>query len=1050
MAYKKYITVNGKKYGPYYYQSYRDESGKVRKRYVKEEDYLKGLEENKKGGVPWGLVFIILSLFFIGFFIVFGIFYIMKPVVLLGPDWYIGNYDWEKLEYVYGKSHDVEADSNGDVYIVGGKYAYADYAYIFKRDDVDGEIIWEYFIEGDEYYGGESITKSLVIKGDYLYTISDYYASDILVHKFDLDGSGTHDYVWEKEYNVADTLSSLDIALDSSDNIFVSFRKRTGDKESFLMKYDNSGNELWEGAKEIVDGSGISNGSAESIFVKGSDLYICGMCPMESCYAEGCGAYNSKSFNHNFCILKYDLDGNRIWKKSYETDYSGGCRDLIVSDNYIYAGGYIDLDIREGYQYVDFRGYFFKSDLDGSLVWDLQTDYSGDIIEDIDVYSEGEGVYIAGHGYDNVGGFNKGFVKKYEDDGSGVIWTTNPINTGDYQFYALDIFNPDVFYIGGEVYKDKNDGFGAQYYSLSSRYSVPDKPSVCPTSQDNWVVDSDFVLDYSVECNTITINEGVTLTIDNSGEQVSVDASNLEVYGKIEHVANVDSKVHWIDLIVGNLNIYGSGSIDASGKGRSGGSGYGLPGDVSGGAGHGGQGSAGDCGGIPGSAYDDLVYPKDLGSSHYSSSTDYGEGGGLIFINANNIDLKEGSFISVDGRDGSDSEESGGGSGGSIFINTSTMTGIGSIFARGAEGGDAGCGGGGGAGGRVSIYTEIDDYEGNVDVSGGLLTGTPAEDGSFFECDSVVGVSCYSDVSTYGGKSVVTEGSGVKLVSEYSDDTAINITKNFSEVWSKDRIEFREESSDDGCVGYYNIEGLYPEYYYDVWDNGVKIKDDEETDVNGVLPQFEIALSSPHDIIIQENGPVGDDPPNVVIVDETMDIVVDDEVIFSELEEGFCYESGIDSTAEQNSQHPVSFLIRNDGTVDADVSVYMSDGTGYEGGLFGEPGNPPYLDSSIKFSIHDVYEDNPVSGYENVGQNCFGRGILCYVDSPCKYDLGGWCEIPLDIEGHALAIEGLKDDAGSGLNEAVMHIQVCIGNGEFTNYGVDRSVMITIEGAPVV
>ncbi|MDP3027727.1 MAG: hypothetical protein Q8N63_08540, partial [Nanoarchaeota archaeon] len=34
MAYKKYIYKEGKKFGPYYYESYRDKSGKVRKKYV--------------------------------------------------------------------------------------------------------------------------------------------------------------------------------------------------------------------------------------------------------------------------------------------------------------------------------------------------------------------------------------------------------------------------------------------------------------------------------------------------------------------------------------------------------------------------------------------------------------------------------------------------------------------------------------------------------------------------------------------------------------------------------------------------------------------------------------------------------------------------------------------------------------------------------------------------------------------------------------------------------------------------------------------------------
>ena len=38
MAYKKYHYRNGKKYGPYLYESYRDENGKVRKKYIGSKD----------------------------------------------------------------------------------------------------------------------------------------------------------------------------------------------------------------------------------------------------------------------------------------------------------------------------------------------------------------------------------------------------------------------------------------------------------------------------------------------------------------------------------------------------------------------------------------------------------------------------------------------------------------------------------------------------------------------------------------------------------------------------------------------------------------------------------------------------------------------------------------------------------------------------------------------------------------------------------------------------------------------------------------------------
>ncbi|MEM4270999.1 MAG: hypothetical protein QXO70_02795, partial [Candidatus Pacearchaeota archaeon] len=45
MVHVKYIVKNGVKYGPYYYESYR-EGNKVKKRYLTEEQYLKLIKQN--------------------------------------------------------------------------------------------------------------------------------------------------------------------------------------------------------------------------------------------------------------------------------------------------------------------------------------------------------------------------------------------------------------------------------------------------------------------------------------------------------------------------------------------------------------------------------------------------------------------------------------------------------------------------------------------------------------------------------------------------------------------------------------------------------------------------------------------------------------------------------------------------------------------------------------------------------------------------------------------------------------------------------------------
>ena len=40
MVYKKYITRNGKKFGPYYCESYRDKDGKVKTRFFSLDMYI--------------------------------------------------------------------------------------------------------------------------------------------------------------------------------------------------------------------------------------------------------------------------------------------------------------------------------------------------------------------------------------------------------------------------------------------------------------------------------------------------------------------------------------------------------------------------------------------------------------------------------------------------------------------------------------------------------------------------------------------------------------------------------------------------------------------------------------------------------------------------------------------------------------------------------------------------------------------------------------------------------------------------------------------------
>jgi hypothetical protein len=61
MVHKRFVKRNGKVFGPYLYESYRDEKGDVKKRYL-------GLEKNEKSTIPYLKMFLFLGLFIVLFF----------------------------------------------------------------------------------------------------------------------------------------------------------------------------------------------------------------------------------------------------------------------------------------------------------------------------------------------------------------------------------------------------------------------------------------------------------------------------------------------------------------------------------------------------------------------------------------------------------------------------------------------------------------------------------------------------------------------------------------------------------------------------------------------------------------------------------------------------------------------------------------------------------------------------------------------------------------------------------------------------------------------
>ncbi|MFB6115951.1 MAG: hypothetical protein ABEK10_00420, partial [Candidatus Nanosalina sp.] len=344
------------------------------------------------------------------------------------------------------------------------------------------------------------------------------------------------------------------------------------------------------------------------------------------------------------------------------------------------------------------------------------------------------------------------------------------------------------------------------------------------------------VVDRMDSGNLIDLNAGTDIYFSGSGtsrNRLELHADqNMDLSGTVDATNEVNissSSTTTISGTAGSQRIYvygptteitSSGTLNTDGRGYGSHSGPGgAPavgnGNAGGGAGFGGQGQNSTSGDPGGGSYGDALQPLSLGSGG-ADGDDSGEasdgpakggaGGGAIKIVSSNQLINNGEITS-DGANGQNNEgdgycgwycddnsdpDGGGGSGGSIWIQTGTFSGSGTITANGGRGGHGdGEDGGNGAGGRVSIQASNNQYDGTVytkPVNGNGGPGTTVP--SAYICDSgTPSGTCFIENRHEIGQQKFS-GTG-KLVVEstlHSANTGITIGFNELEIKSSGQI----------------------------------------------------------------------------------------------------------------------------------------------------------------------------------------------------------------------------------------------------------------------
>jgi len=246
-------------------------------------------------------------------------------------------------------------DGSNNVYVTGesrGSGTSSDYATV--KYDPDGNQFWVQRYNGP----GNGWDKALAIALDSsnnVYVTGESYGSgtydDYATIKYDSSGNE----LWEKRYNGPG--NSIDeafaIALDNSGNVYVtglSYGSGT-DYDYATVKYDPDGNQLWV---QRYNGPGYYDDLALAIALDGSgNVYVTG-------YSWGSGT------SGDYATVKYEPDGNQLWVQRYNGPGNGWDKALAIaldSSNNVYVTG----ESRGSVTSSDYATV--KYDPDGNQLW---------------------------------------------------------------------------------------------------------------------------------------------------------------------------------------------------------------------------------------------------------------------------------------------------------------------------------------------------------------------------------------------------------------------------------------------------------------------------------------------------------------------------------------------------------------------------------------------------------------------------------------------------------------------------------------------------------
>ena len=269
--------------------------------------------------------------------------------------------------------------------------------------------------------------------------------SKIALVKFDNKGNE----IWNRTWGGEDGEVGTGIAVDPNNNVIVTgygWSFGAGDADIAVVKYNNDGIQLWNqtwGGPNLDSGEGVAIDSNGNIYVTG--------------YTESFDGSDA-----DMVIIKYDVDGNQLWNRTWGGSDDDGAFDIITdSSDDVYITGYTKSYAIKGVRDICVVKYNSSGSQKWNAtygVWDIDQGFGIDI-------DDSSNVYVAGSITEDGRTYTDSCLIKFN-------------STGDYQWNKTwgESYNDEAH----GIYVDKNYVYMSGFINFQS-----------PNYQDIFVVKCD-------------------------------------------------------------------------------------------------------------------------------------------------------------------------------------------------------------------------------------------------------------------------------------------------------------------------------------------------------------------------------------------------------------------------------------------------------------------------------------------------------------------------------------------------------------------------------